>query len=67
MAEPSGRMESRIPNSIELIHESVQAEGRVLDVLIKNGCSNEDYEKVSTMLQTIYMCGFEVGKRCVKE
>ena len=60
MAEPSGRMDS-----ISLIHESVQAEGRVLDVLIKNGCSNEDYEKVSTMLTRIYLCGFEVGKRCV--
>ena len=62
MAEPSGRMDS-----ISLIHESVQAEGRVLDVLIKNGCSNEDLLNVSSMLQTIYMCGFEVGRRCVKE
>jgi len=24
-------------------------------------------QNVSSMLQTIYMCGFEVGKRCVKE
>lgn len=62
MAEPSRRKDS-----ISLIHESVQAEGKVLDVLIKNGCSNEDYEKVSTMLTRIYMCGFEVGRRCVKE
>lgn len=62
MAEPSRRMDS-----ISLIHESVQAEGRVLDVLIKNGCSKEDLVNVSSMLQTIYMCGFEVGKRCVKE
>lgn len=62
MSEPSGRMDS-----ISLIHESVHAEGRVLDVLIKNGCRNEDLENVSSMLQTIYMCGFEVGKRCVKE
>lgn len=54
-------------SSIEIIHESVQAEGRVLDVLIKNGCRNEDLLNVSSMLQTIYMCGFEVGKRCVKE
>lgn len=62
MSEPSGRMDS-----IRLIHESVQAEGRVLDVLIKNGCSKEGLVNVSSMLQTIYMCGFEVGKRCVKE
>ena len=60
MAEPSGRF-----NSISLIHESVQAEGRVLDVLIKSGCSFEDLEKVSTMLTHVYLCGFEVGKRCV--
>lgn len=60
MAEPSRRKDS-----ISLIHESVQAEGKVLDVLIKNGCSNEDLLNVSSMLQTIYMCGFEVGKRCV--
>lgn len=62
MAEPSRRKDS-----ISLIHESVQAEGKVLDVLIKNGCSNEDLLNVSSMLQTIYMCGFEVGRRCVKE
>lgn len=62
MSEPSGRM-----NSISLIHESVQAEGKVFDVLIKNGCSKEDLVNVSSMLQTIYMCGFEVGRRCVKE
>ena len=60
MAEPSERKDS-----ISLIHESVQAEGRVLDVLIKNGCSKEDLVNVSSMLQTIYMCGFEVGKGCV--
>lgn len=62
MSEPSRRMDS-----ISLIHESVQAEGKVFDVLIKNGCSKEDLVNVSSMLQTIYMCGFEVGKRCVKE
>ena len=62
MAEPSGRL-----NSINLIHESTETEKRVLDLLIKNGCSNEDLLNVSSMLQTIYMCGFEVGKRCVKE
>lgn len=62
MAEPSRRKDS-----ISLIHESVQAEGKVFDVLIKNGCSKEDLVNVSSMLQTIYMCGFEVGKRCGKE
>ena len=62
MAEPSGRMDS-----ISLIHESVQAEGRVLDVLIRNGCRNEDLKEVSTLLSIIYAYGFEVGKRCVKE
>ncbi len=67
MAEPSGRMDCGSTDSIRLIHESVQAEGRVFDVLIKNGCSKEDLVNVSSMLQTIYMCGFEVGKRCVKE
>ena len=67
MPEPSGRMDCGTTDSIRLIHESVQAEGRVLDVLIKNGCSKEDLVNVSSMLQTIYMCGFEVGKRCVKE
>mgnify|MGYP003223227479 FL=1 len=54
-------------SSIEIIHESAEIEGKVLDLLIKNGCSNEDLLNVSSMLQTIYMCGFEVGKRCVKE
>lgn len=60
MAEPSGRF-----NSISLIHESVQVEGRVLDVLIKNGCTKEDLKEVSSLLSMIYACGFEVGKRCV--
>lgn len=54
-------------SSIEIIHESTEMEGKVFDVLIKNGCSKEDLVNVSSMLQTIYMCGFEVGKRCVKE
>jgi hypothetical protein len=54
-------------SSIEIIHESTEMEGKVLDLLIKNGCSKEDLVNVSSMLQTIYMCGFEVGKRCVKE
>lgn len=62
MAEPSGRL-----NSISLIHESVQAEGRVLDVLIRNGCKCEDLKEVSNLLSLIYGYGFEVGKRCVKE
>lgn len=62
MAEPSERL-----NSVSLIYKSAETENRVLDILIKNGCSNEDLVNVSSMLQTIYMCGFEVGKRCVKE
>lgn len=62
MTEPSGRL-----NPISLIHESTETENKVLNLLIKNGCSNEDLLNVSSMLQTIYMCGFEVGKRCVKE
>lgn len=65
MPEPSGRLESDRLDSISLIHESVQAEGRVLDVLIKNGCRNEDLKEVSTLLSIIYAYGFEVGKRCV--
>ncbi len=54
-------------SSIEIIHESVQAEGRVLDVLIRNGCKREDLKEVSNLLSIIYGYGFEVGKRCVKE
>ena len=65
MSEPSGRMDCGSTDSIRLIHESVQAEGRVLDVLIKNGCSKEDLEKASILCTTMYVCGFEVGKRCV--
>ena len=62
MAEQSGKLKS-----ISLIHESTETENKVLDLLIKNGCSNEDLLNVSSMLQTIYMCGFEVGRKCVKE
>lgn len=62
MSEQSGRL-----NSISLIHESVKAEGQVLDVLIRNGCKREDLKEVSTLLSIIYAYGFEVGKRCVKE
>lgn len=67
MAEPSGKLENDRLDSIRLFQDSVHCEGKVLDVLIKNGCSNEDLLNVSSMLQTIYMCGFEVGRRCVKE
>lgn len=62
MEVSSGRL-----NSVSLIHESTETENKVLDLLIKNGCSKEDLVNVSSMLQTIYMCGFEVGRRCVKE
>ena len=67
MAEPSGRMDCGSTDSIRLIHESVQAEGRVLDVLIRNECKREDLKEVSNLLSIIYGYGFEVGKRCVKE
>ena len=67
MAEQSERLESDRLDSIRLIHESVQAEGRVLDVLIRNGCKREDLKEVSSLLSMIYAYGFEVGKRCVKE
>lgn len=67
MPEPSGRMDCRSTDSIRLIHESVQAEERVLDVLIRSGCKREDLKEVSSLLSLIYAYGFEVGKRCVKE
>lgn len=67
MAEPSGRMDCGSTDSIRLIHESVQAEGRVFDVLIRNGCKSEDLKEVSSLLSMIYAYGFEVGKRCVVE
>ena len=62
MAEQSGKL-----NSIGFIYKSAETENKVLDLLIKNGCSKEDLVNVSSMLQTIYLCGFEVGKRCVNE
>lgn len=65
MAEPSGRMDCGYTDSIRLIHESVQAEGKVLDVLIRNGCKREDLKEVSNLLSMIYAYGFEFGKRCV--
>lgn len=67
MSEPSGRLGNDRLDSISLIHESVQAEGKVLDVLIRNGCRKEDLKEVSSLLSIIYAYGFEVGKRCVKE
>ncbi len=67
MAVSSGRMDCGSTDSISLIHESVQMEERVLDVLIRNGCKSEDLKKVSSLLSMIYGYGFEVGKRCVKE
>lgn len=67
MTEPSGRLESDRLDSIRLIHESVKAEGQVLDVLIRNGCKRKDLKEVSNLLSMIYGYGFEVGKRCVKE
>lgn len=51
----------------EIISESQKIELRIKDILIKNGCSNEDLEKVSTMLTQVYLCGFEVGKGCIVE
>lgn len=65
MAEPSGRLESDRLDSIRLIHESEELELQIKDILEKYKCSNKDYEKVSTMLTHVYLCGFEVGKRCV--
>ena len=40
-------------STTEIIKESEKAEGTVLDILIKNGCSKEDLEKVSIMCATI--------------
>lgn len=52
-------------NTNDLIRESEEIGNKIKEIMQKNGCSNEDYEKVSTMLTRIYLCGFEVGKRCV--
>lgn len=54
-------------STTEIIKESEELELQIKDILIKNGCSNEDLEKVSTTVTQVYLCGFEVGKRCVKE
>lgn len=54
-------------NSIGLIRESEEIGNKILDIMQKSGCSFEDLEKVSTMLTQVYLCGFEVGKRCVVE
>lgn len=52
-------------NSIDLIHESEEIGNKILEIMQKSGCSFEDLEKVSTMLTHVYLCDFEVGKRCV--
>lgn len=52
-------------NSIDLIKESEEIGNKILDIMQKSGCSFEDLEKVLTMLTHVYLCGFEVGKRCV--
>lgn len=52
-------------NSVDLIRESERLELQIKDILEKYKCSKEDYEKVSTMLTHVYLCGFEVGKGCV--
>lgn len=52
-------------NSVDLIRESEEIGNKILDIMQKSGCSFEDLEKVSAMLTQVYLCGFEVGKRCV--
>lgn len=52
-------------NTNDLIRESEELELQIKDILEKYKCSNEDLEKVSTMLTHVYLCGFEVGKGCV--
>ena len=47
MAEPSERLESDRLDSIRLFQDSVHWEGKVFDVLIKNGCSKEDLVNLS--------------------
>lgn len=54
-------------STTEIISKSQMIELQIKDILEKYKCSNEDYEKVSTMLTHVYLCGFEVGKRCVVE
>lgn len=52
-------------NSVDLIQESEKIGNKILEIMQKSGCSLEDLEKVSTMLTHVYLCSFEVGKRCV--
>lgn len=52
-------------STTEIIKESEEIGNKIKEIMQKSGCSNEDYEKVSTMLTRIYLCGFEVGKGCV--
>ena len=52
-------------NSIDLIQESEEIGNKILEIMQKSGCSFEDLEKASIMCATMYVCGFEVGKRCV--
>lgn len=52
-------------NTNDLIRESEEIGNIIKEIMQKNGCSNEDLEKVSTMLTHVYLCGFKVGKGCV--
>ena len=54
-------------SSTEIIKESEEIGNKILEIMQKSGSSFEDLEKVSTMLTHVYLCGFEVGKRCVVE
>ncbi len=54
-------------STTEIIKESEEIGNKILEIMQKSGCSFEDLEKVSTMLTHVYLCGFEVGKRCVVE
>lgn len=52
-------------STTEIIKESEEIGNKIKEIMQKSGCSFEDLEKVSTMLTHVYLCGFEVGKRCV--